>query len=125
VVLSRITAPRLEDFQISYVKQLTFSVPELVQFMGRTENLRFDHAKVEFMSERVYVKFNPGKTDRPTDAFSINLDCDHLDWQVSSVTQIFNALSEIFSAVEHLTLVHCVHSRSSEEHNEFDRTEWR
>jgi hypothetical protein len=28
-------------------------------------------------------------------------------------------------AVEHLTLVHEVHSRSSEEQNEVDRTEWR
>jgi hypothetical protein len=27
--------------------------------------------------------------------------------------------------VEHLTLKHDVHSRSSEEHNEVDRTEWR
>jgi hypothetical protein len=40
------------------------------------------------------------------------------------VAQIFNALSQIFSAVEHLTLVHRVHSQSSEEHNEVERTEW-
>ena len=58
-------------------------------------------------------------------AFSINVDCWHLDWQVSSVAQIFNALSQIFPAVEHLTLAHKVHSRSSEEHNKVDRTEWR
>ena len=31
----------------------------------------------------------------------------------------------MFSAVEHLTLQHEVHRRSSEEHNEFDRNEWR
>jgi len=41
------------------------------------------------------------------------------------VAQIFNTLSQMFSAVEHLTLAHDVHSRSSEEHNEVDRTEWR
>ena len=58
-------------------------------------------------------------------AFSINVDCWHLDWQVSSVAQIFNTLSQIFPAVEHLTLAHKVHSRSSEEHNKVDRTEWR
>ena len=29
-VLSRITAPRLEVFQIYYLKQLTFSVPQLL-----------------------------------------------------------------------------------------------
>ena len=41
------------------------------------------------------------------------------------MTQIFNALGQIFSEVEHLTLAHKVHSRSSEEHKEVDRTEWR
>ena len=33
-VLSRITAPHLQHFQICYPKQLTFSVPQLLQFMG-------------------------------------------------------------------------------------------
>jgi hypothetical protein len=124
-VLSRITAPRLKDFQISYLKQLTFSIPQLLQFMGRSENLRFDRAKFSFFSERVYVDVNPLETNMPDDVFSVNVDCWHLDWQVFSVAQIFNALSQIFSAVEHLTLEHKVHSQSSEEHNEVDRTEWR
>jgi len=122
-VLSRITAPRLENFQICYFKQLTFSVPQLVQFMGRTENLRFDRATFNFYSERVYMKVNPPDTE--TEAFSMNVDCWHLDWQVSSVAQISNALSQMFSTVEHLTLEHDEHSQSSEEHNEVDRTEWR
>jgi hypothetical protein len=124
-VLSRITAPRLENSQICYPKQLTFSVPQLLQFMGRAENLRFDRAKFRFKSKRVYVQVNPAETNMPVDAFSINVDCWHLDWQVSSVAQIFSALSQISSAVEHLTLVHEAHSRSSEEHNDVDRNEWR
>jgi hypothetical protein len=61
----------------------------------------------------------------PVAAFYILVDCWHLDWQVSSVAQIFNALSQVFSAVEHLTLSYEAHSRSSEDHNEVDRTEWR
>jgi hypothetical protein len=125
-VLSRITTSPLEIFQISYLKQLTFSVPQLLQFMERTENPRFDRVKFEFFSERVYVGVNPPETNMPDDAFSINIDCWHLDWQVSSVAQIFNALSQIFPAVEHITLLaHGVHSRSSEEHNEVEPSEWR
>jgi hypothetical protein len=124
-VLRRITASRLEIFQICFLKQLTFSVPQLLQFMGRTENLRFNRASFHFSSERVYVKVNPHETNMPLAAFSINVDCWHLDWQVSCVAQIFNALSQIFYAVEHLTLAHQVHGRSSEEHNEVERAEWR
>ena len=124
-VLSRITASRLEHFCICYPEPLAVSVPELVQFMGRTENFRFDRAKFYFLSERVFVQVNPPETNMSDNAFSTNVNCWHLDWQVSSMAQIFNALSLIFSAVEHLTLVHEVHSQSSEEHNEVDRTEWR
>jgi hypothetical protein len=124
-VLSRITASRLENFQIGYPEQLTFSVPQLPQFIGRIENLRFDRAEFNFDSEQVYVSVNPPKANMPMDAFSMNVECWHLDWQVSSVAQIFNALSQIFSAVEHLTVAQQVHSRSSGEHNEVHRTEWR
>jgi len=57
--------------------------------------------------------------------FLVWVDCWHLDWQVSSAGQISNALSQLFSAVEHLTLEHEVHSHSSEERNDVDRIEWR
>ena len=124
-VLSRITAHRLETFHIGYLKQLTFSVPQLLQFMVRTENLRFDRAEFEFNRERVNVWVHPPETNMPMNVFSIMVDCWHLDWQVSSVAQIVNALSQIFSEVEHLSLAYNVHSRSSEEHHEVDRTEWR
>ena len=124
-VLSRITAPRLENFQILYHKQLTYSVPQLLQFMGRTENFRFDRATFEFGSEGVGVRVYPPETNMSMTAFSIIVGCWHLDWQVSSVAQIFNALSQMFSAVEHLTFSHEAHSQLSEEHNEVDRAEWR
>ena len=124
-VLSRITASRLENFQIGYLKKLTFSVPQLLQFIERTENLRFDCAEFNFYSGRIYVEVNPLETNISMAAFSINVGCRDLDWQVSSVAQIFDAFSQIFFAVEHLTFVHSVHTLSSEEHNEVDRTEWR
>ena len=131
-VLSGITASCLEIFQVSYFKKITFFVPQLLQFMGRTENLRSDSAVLNFSGRRVYVKVNRPETDIPLEtdtsvsmaAFAISVDCWHLDWQVSSAAQIFTALSQILSAVEHLTLTHKAHSQSSEEHNEVDRTEW-
>ena len=49
----------------------------------------------------------------------------HLDWQASSMAQICNSLSQMFSAVELLTLQHEEHSESFEEHNDVDHTEWR
>jgi hypothetical protein len=123
-VLSRITAPRLENLGIGYPKQVTFSVPELLQFMERTENLSFNRAEFNFDSERVSVEVNAPDSNKPIYAFSLDIDSWHLNRQVSSMAQIFNALSQMFSTVEHLTLVHKVHNRSSEEHNEVERAEW-
>lgn len=122
-VVRRITAPRLEKLQIELFKQVTFSIPRLLQFMNTTENLKFDSAELEFFDERVLVKMYPRESE--TSAFSTRVYCWHLDWQVSSVAQIINGLSEMFSAVEHLTLEYEEHSQSSEAHNDVDRTEWR
>ena len=124
-LVRRIITPRLEKLQIVFFNQLTFSVPRLVQFMNTTENLRFDSAKFRFEDSGVHVVVYPPGEAKMNAAFAIFVFCWHLDWQVSSVAQILNSLGHLFSAVEHLTFEHKVHSRSSEEHNEVDRTEWR
>jgi hypothetical protein len=49
----------------------------------------------------------------------------HLDWQVASAAQVFQALETVFSTLEHLTLESGRHNISSEWNNEADRTHWR
>jgi hypothetical protein len=122
VVVCRITTPRLENLEIHLFKQLTFSVPHLTQFINTTENLRFDIALIMFKDKKIDVVML--SRDADTYAFGIRVDCWHLDWQVSSVAQISKALSQVFSAVEHLTLEHELHDQSTEEHNDVDRIEW-
>ena len=124
-LVCRITAPRLEKLHIDFFNQLTFSVPRLTQFMNTTENLRFDSAIFVFDDNRVHVGVYTLGEAKMNAAFAIFVFCWHLDWQVSSVAQILNSLGHLFSVVEHLTFKHKVHSQSSEEHNEVDRTEWR
>ncbi len=122
-IVCRITAPRLETVQIQFFKQLTFSVPRLVQFMNTTETSRFNSAVLYFTDKRVDVAMYLHRAE--TYVFAVSVGGWHLDWQVSSMAQILNPLSQVFSPVEHLILQHKVHSRSSEEHNEVDRIEWR
>jgi len=122
-VVCRITTPRLENLQIRLFKQLTFSVPHLLQFMDTMESFRFDKAVIKFKDKHIDVEMFLRAAD--TYAFGGRVDCQHFDWQVSSMAQICNALGQVFSAVEHLTLEHRVHSQSSEEHHDVDRIEWR
>ena len=121
-VVCRITTPRLESLQIRLFKQLTFSVPRLPQFMNTTENLRFDNAVIRFKDKQIRMLMSFREAE--TYAFVVRVDCWHPDWQVSSAAQISNSLSQVFSAVDHLTLGQEVHSQSSEEHNDVDRIEW-
>ena len=123
-LVHRITAPRLEKLRIVFFNQLAFSVTRLLQFVNATENLRFKSAKFKFSDKYVDVQVYPHE-EVVMYAFSVTVFCWHLDWQVSSTAQIFNSLGTLFSAVEHLTFEHSVHSRSSEEHNEPDRAKWR
>ena len=122
-LVCRITTPRLKGLDIQLFKQLTFSVPRLAQFMNTTENLRFDNVVIMFEDKQTYMSMSSREADMHT--FRVTVDCGHLDWQVSSMAQISNALSQVFSAVDHFTLQHDVHSQSSEEQNDVDRIEWR
>ena len=123
-LVHRITTPRLERLHIEFFNQLSFSAPHLLQFIDAAENLRFCEAVLTFSDKTVEARVYP---DGETNAYTlwIRIYCYHLDWQASSMAQIFNLLSQIFSTVEYLVLLHRVHNESSEEHNEIDRTEWR
>jgi hypothetical protein len=123
-LVHRITTPRLERLLIDFYNQLTFFVPRLLQFVNAAENLRFGSAKFRFINGGVDVWVYL-REEAEILGLGINVFCWHLDWQVSSMAQIINSLSQVFSAVEHLTLEHREHRRSFEEHNEVDRTEWR
>ena len=124
-IICRITTPCLESLSIEFFKQRTFSVPRLLQFISTTENLRFKSAKFKFSGDDVDVEVYPrDAADTGMYSLSVCVRCSHLGSQVSSVAQIFNSLGQIFSTVEHLNLELGTRSRSSEEHNEVDRTEW-
>ena len=117
-VVCRITTPRLEKLGIRLFRKRTFSLPGLVQFMNTTENFRFHNAQIRFKDNEVNVEVFLREAD--TYSFSVTIDC--WDWQVSSAAQISNALSQVFSPVEQLTLEQ---SRSSKDHNYVDQIEWR
>jgi hypothetical protein len=117
------TTPLLEVLNIHFFNQLTFSVPHLLQFATTTENPGYGHAEIIFYHRAVSVSlFRP--VAGPT-YLAVEVICGHLDWQVSSMAQIFNILSPLSSTVVNLSLVYGEHTLSSEGHNQADRTQWR
>ena len=122
-LVHQIATPRLEKLQIVFTKQPTFSVPHLAQFIKTTESLRFDSAIFVFFEGPADMKlYSRGETE--TYAISIIVKCLRPTWQVSSVAQISNALSQVLSTVDHLALEE-VHTPSSEGRSDVDPTELR
>ena len=98
-----ITTPGLEKLGISFFNQLIYSLPHLLEFMKTTVSLKFHDAAIEFSGGAVRVGLYP-RDESGKWAFRMDVDCEDLDWQVSSVAEISDALGRAFSAVENLTL---------------------
>ncbi len=122
-LLPRVTVPHLERLQVQFFNRLTYSIPNLQQFMSAT-HLRLYTATLNFYMDYIVVMVYPHEGAR---VFTLELliGAKHLDWQVACITQVFRTLRTIFSVLEHLTLKYCRHSISSEWNNEADRTQWR
>ncbi|KAF8481665.1 hypothetical protein DFH94DRAFT_852486 [Russula ochroleuca] len=124
-LLPQITTPLLERLQIRlFFNQLTFSLPHLLHFMSTTKKIVFSSARFMFSDEGVAVKGYPHEGAK-THAFFVHVGCRHLDWQVSSTAQIFDALRPLCSAVVHLVLGYKENNPLSKWRNEADRAKWR
>jgi hypothetical protein len=123
-LLPYMTTPLLQTFIIHFFNQPSFSVSRLLQFLTTTKNLRFSGAKFLFHHEEVAAFLCSRVGDRVS-KFNVEVICEHLDSQVSSMAQIFNVLSPLFSTVMDLTLDYKVQNSLSEWRNEADRTKWR
>jgi hypothetical protein len=128
ILLPHMATPLLQVLNVNFCNQLSFSVPRLLQFMITTEHLRFIHARLLFHYEGVFMVLDnrfAGTGPTRWSSFHTSINCRHLDWQASSITQILNDLCPLFSSVADLTLDYREHALSLELHNEVDPTLWR
>jgi len=123
-LLPHITTPLLKRLQVIFFNQLLFSVPCLLQFMRSAEHLRFSSLSISFLGAVVVVRAFPHEGAK-VDAFYMHVNCQHLDWQVECVAQIFDTLGSEFSSVGRLSLQFEERESPLEGDNDVDPTEWR
>jgi len=123
-LLPRITIPLLERLQVKFFNQLTYSIPNLQEFMSAAGNLRLSTATLSFAMDYIIVVVYPHEGAK-TFTLEMSLGARRLDWQVACSAQVFHTLRTRFSTLEHLTLEYYRHFISSEWNDEADRTQWR
>jgi hypothetical protein len=123
-LLAQISTPALEQLRIESSTPST--LPQLSQFMGATDNLRFNTVRLKFLRD-VYqiVLADDSHGEEWPDPFRMRIRCRHLDLQVASAVQIFRELWPLLFVVMTLTLDYEVLSPWFDWREEVDRALWR
>ena len=126
-LLSRIDTPRLHSFKITYFNQLDFQLPQLSQFIRRTESLeiaRSQHAQVRVRINNLYIELDYEEEGHSRSHLTLYVSCQRLDWQVSHLAQIFGQSSAMVSNVDHLFIDEVDLQLDPGWKDDMDNTDW-
>ena len=104
-LVAQINTPLLKQLSLTLLFELAFTLVNLTEFTHRTIGLRCLFARVIFNEESAsieggqYEKWATGKG-----SLYVNVTCEPLDWRIDSAIQVCNALGNVLSTVEGLTL---------------------
>ena len=98
--VAQIETPLLGKLHIVPCMDLIFHIPQLHDFIRRTEGLMlpWNHACMDFT--RPMIKITLGSPSR----FRVEIQCERPDWQLSSVIQIFSQPLPLLSHIEQLEI---------------------
>jgi F-box-like len=96
-IMSRIDAPLLNNMHITFFNQLGFETPQLRSFISRTGISREpDCARIFFYDGHVTVE--------PFWTLSLHILCKPSDWQLSSLSQLYNSALSPLPILERLEI---------------------
>ncbi|KAH9971596.1 hypothetical protein BGW80DRAFT_1253316 [Lactifluus volemus] len=118
-LIAQIDTPQLHTVTITFFNQLVFGFQQLPQFIIHLPTP--DTAKISTYTNRVEMNFCSSADD-----FSFQILSRRIDWQVSSVAQICNQLSEPFivSSIKKLYIFERSGMSPSTLEDEMDETQW-
>ena len=103
--VDRIDTPCLTELNIAFFPQSIFDIPLLRNFIHHTEGFRsFDEAAIEFSDRSVKIVFGSPLIIEGPPRFELEIGFKGLDWQLSSMTQIFGQQLPLLSLVEQLKI---------------------
>ena len=101
-LLSIISTPFLNYIHITFFNQLGFHIPQLSQFILRTETQRTPkQATIHYSAADISITLSqPGMPYH----FALRVLCKNSDWQISSMAELCEGLSPTLSHVERLNI---------------------
>jgi hypothetical protein len=122
-LVARIDAPLLDWIVITFFHQFIFDTPQLALFMRRMPAFEaLDHAHVFFNSDLVKVGSTP-MTQTSHRTSWLRISCEKLDWQLSSVAQVFTSFFPSIYRVQFLT-IDVFRDLPSEWQNDIENMRW-
>jgi hypothetical protein len=106
-LVARIRAPLLRHLNITFFNQLIFDIRHLPLFICHTGMPRsFSHARLGFVYDGIEIALDQiGMFQTiPLPRLKLGIKCGGLDWQVSSMAQIFSQFSSLLSSAEQLDI---------------------
>jgi hypothetical protein len=103
-LVAQVDAPLLVHIAIKFFNQLVFEIPQLSFFIGRAKMLK-SPSKVRIYSSQRGISISLSRPTTDVDAYGrsyIEVSCEELDWQVSSLAQICDYTSPLLCDVEEL-----------------------
>jgi hypothetical protein len=122
-LVARIDAPLLDTIGTAFVHQLIFDISQLAQFTKRTTRIQaLNEAHVAFNYYGVQVDSLP-PTQTLDKMSGLRISCRKLDWQLSSLAQVFSSFFPSIYIVEHLYFYWPQYS-SSQWQYDIENTQW-
>ena len=102
-LVAQINAPLLERLSLAVFFELVFTLGNLTEFIRRTEGFGHLAARVIFNKDGASINADQYE-QRDNEKLKIHINCERLDWQIDSATQVCSALGKVLSSVEELSL---------------------
>jgi len=125
-LVARIDVPLLEAISIKFFNQFIFDILQLPRFLCRTEKFTaLDRADVVLNRRCIWIWVNlsskTGTVD-PTE-LGFGISCSQLDWQLSSLIQVYNSTLSTPSTLERLN-VHEAQDSPLHWQDDIENTQW-
>jgi hypothetical protein len=122
-LVAQINTPLLERLNLTILFELAFNLTSLTEYIHRTEGFGCLVARVIFNKDGTSI--DAGSHEQwDVGQLTLRVNCEPLDWQIDSATQVCSALRNVLSSVEKLTLGLDVDGMRSEWENTLDNMLW-